>query len=96
MFDPFFLCDLVVHVHRAAEDDEDLRTVVHMPHIGFVRPVESGRRRVELAEVDTAPQGRSAVKVLASLTTATSTTSAPCGPDDAAGGELVCTGRAGG
>lgn len=46
----------VVHVDRAVEDDEDLRTVVDVPDVGLVGPVQPDGRLVDLRDVERPPR----------------------------------------
>ena len=52
--DPFLTAVPVMHVDRAVEDD-DLRSIVHMPGVRLLSPVQSDCRAVNLGEVQRAP-----------------------------------------
>ncbi len=45
----------IVHVDFAIEDAEQLGTVIHVPAIGLVRPMQARRRAFDLDQIARAP-----------------------------------------
>ncbi len=55
--DPLLAVLPVVHVDGAVEDNENLRPVVDVPHVGLIGPVQPHRGVLDLRDVQCAPRG---------------------------------------